>query len=202
MKTKNTESMDLNIKEKLMHIQTMLNAPKNQFNSFGKYNYRSCEDILEALKPLLLEYDCTLTINDEIKSIGSIAYVEAKVTLIDNKTEQTIIVNASAGIDPNRKGMDISQCFGASSSYSRKYALAGLFLLDDVKDADSTNTHDKDLKSIQNLRNPEDEKQWLNKGEPLEKAKEFLSTGGKIEQIEKKYKISKEIRNILENYIP
>jgi hypothetical protein len=125
----------------LLKIQSELKAPKNQFNSFGKYKYRSTEDILEALKPLLLKYECTMVISDNIKEKASIIYCESAVLLID-KQGQRYESCASAGIDPNRKGMDISQSFGSSSSYARKYALSALFLLDDTKDADATNIHD------------------------------------------------------------
>jgi len=125
----------------LLKIQSELKAPKNQFNSFGKYKYRSTEDILEALKPLLLKYECTMVISDNIKEKASIIYCESAVLLID-KQGQRYESCASAGIDPNRKGMDISQSFGSSSSYARKYALSALFLLDDTKDADATNMHD------------------------------------------------------------
>ena len=125
----------------LLKIQSELKAPKNQFNSFGKYKYRSTEDILEAVKPLLLKYGCTMVISDAIKEIGGLIFCESSVVLTD-KDGQTFISYASAGIDPNRKGMDISQSFGSSSSYARKYALQGLFLLCDTKDADATNMHD------------------------------------------------------------
>ena len=133
--------------KQLINIQSELKAPKNQFNSFGRYSYRSAEDILEALKPILLKHGCTLTISDEIKTAGTILYVESTATLCHDG--DCVSVTAQAGIDPNRKGMDISQAFGASSSYARKYALSGLFLLDDNKDADATNTHGKeDLKPL------------------------------------------------------
>ena len=130
----------------LLKIQSELKAPKNQFNSFGKYKYRSTEDILEALKPLLLKYECTMVISDNIKEKANIIYCESAVLLID-KQGQRYESCASAGIDPNRKGMDISQSFGSSSSYSRKYALSALFLLDDTKDADATNMHDKEIQA-------------------------------------------------------
>ena len=120
--------------KKLIKIQNELKAPKNQFNSFGKYNYRSCEDILEALKPLLQKYECTLTITDEIKEVAGIVFVEATACVKDG--EEIEEVKAQAGINPSKKGMDISQSFGSSSSYARKYALNGLFLIDDTKDAD------------------------------------------------------------------
>jgi hypothetical protein len=128
--------------KELLQIQAELKAPKNQFNSFGKYKYRSCEDILEAAKQLLQKYGCTLTLSDYIQTAGSLIYVEAVAT-ITNGTD-TIQVKAQAGIDVNAKGMSIAQSFGSSSSYARKYALSGLFLLDDTKDADATNTHEKE----------------------------------------------------------
>jgi len=128
--------------KELVKIQSELKAPKNQRNNFGKYNYRSCEDILEALKPLLLANECTLTLSDSINEVLGYFYVESNAT-ITNKSGDVYICTAQAGIDPSRKGMDIAQSFGSSSSYSRKYALNGLFLIDDTKDADATNTHDK-----------------------------------------------------------
>ena len=129
----------------LLNIQSELKAPKNQYNSFGKYKYRSTEDILEAVKPLLLKYGCTLIISDRIKEIGGLIFCESYIHFYD-KDASFIEVCASAGIDPNRKGMDISQSFGSSSSYARKYALQGLFLLCDTKDADATNMHGKEEK--------------------------------------------------------
>jgi hypothetical protein len=137
--------------KQLIQIQSELKAPKSQFNSFGKYHYRNAEDILEALKPILLKHGCTLTISDEIKTAGDIMYVESKATLCHEG--DCVSVTAQAGIDPNRKGMDIAQAFGASASYARKYALGGLFLLDDSKDADATNTHGKDSQPIQEALN-------------------------------------------------
>lgn len=189
--------------ETLIAIQNALKVPKNQFNSFGKYNYRSCEDILEELKPILDTYNCLLTISDEVKQIGDYIYIEATCKLFNVESNQQVIVTAQAGIDPNTKGMNIAQCFGASSSYARKYALAGMFLLDDVKDADATNNHEEYKRfPDSNWNKKEDEdKPWLNKGEPLMKAKEFLNSGGTIEQIEKKYKISKEVRTILDAHL-
>jgi hypothetical protein len=125
--------------KELILIQSELKAPKNQFNAFGKYKYRSCEDILEAVKPLLLKYGCTLTIHDEVKEVGGIVFIESTASI--QKDLEGRSVTAQAGIDPTRKGMDIAQSFGSSSSYSRKYALSGLLLIDDTKDPDSTNDH-------------------------------------------------------------
>lgn len=125
--------------KELILIQSELKAPKNQFNAFGKYKYRSCEDILEAVKPLLLKYGCTLTIHDEVKEVGGLVFIESTASI--QKDLEGRSVTAQAGIDPNRKGMDIGQSFGSSSSYARKYALNGLFLIDDTKDPDATNDH-------------------------------------------------------------
>lgn len=125
--------------KELIAIQSELKAPKNQFNAFGKYKYRSCEDILEAVKPLLLKYGCTLTIDDEVKEVGGLVFIEATASI--QKDLEGRAVRAQAGIDPNRKGMDIAQSYGSSSSYARKYALNGLFLIDDTKDPDSMNDH-------------------------------------------------------------
>ena len=173
--------------EKLNKIQTELKAPKNQRNNFGKYNYRSCEDILEAVKPLLSKYNCTLTVSDEIKQVGDVMYVESIAIISDG--ENQVHTKAQAGIDINRKGMDIAQSFGSSSSYARKYALNGLFLIDDTKDADATNDHS--TKAV-------DEKKWLNKDTPeFNKAQVYLKGGGNISNIEAKYKISKEVKDLL-----
>jgi hypothetical protein len=129
--------------KELILIQNELKAPKNQFNAFGKYKYRNCEDILEALKPLLLKYECTLTMEDEVKEVGGIVFIETTVS-IQKEGEGRMegrAVTAQAGIDINRKGMDVAQSFGSSSSYARKYALSALLLIDDTKDPDSTNDH-------------------------------------------------------------
>lgn len=141
----------------LIEIQNELKAPKNQYNNFGKYNYRSQEDILEALKPLLKKYKCTLTVSDDVKEVAGIPMVEAFATIRwDNGKEvEEICVTAQAGIDIKRKGMDISQSFGSSSSYARKYALNGLFLIDDTKDADATNEHKEEKDKWFNPNTPE-----------------------------------------------
>lgn len=174
--------------EKLRKIQTELKAPKNQRNNFGKYNYRSCEDILEAVKPLLDKYKCTLTISDEVREVCGVLFVEA-IAFISDGTD-SVHTKAQAGIDPNRKGMDIAQSFGSSSSYARKYALNGLFLIDDTKDADSTNTHGKGATTT--------EKSWLNKGTAeFKKVQTYLKGGGNISKVEEKYRISKEVKELL-----
>lgn len=123
--------------KKLMNIQSELKAPKGQYNSFGKYKYRSCEDILEAVKPVLAKHGCTLTISDSIELIGNRFYVKATATLHDIDSDKSISVTAYAREAEDKKGQDSSQVTGATSSYARKYALNGLFCIDDTKDADT-----------------------------------------------------------------
>ena len=125
--------------EALIKIQSELKAPKNRTNNFAGYKFRNCEDILEAVKPLLSENNCTLTINDEVKELCGVIFIEATATIKCGKEE--ITVKSQAGIDLNKKGMDKAQTFGTASSYARKYALNGLFLIDDTADSDATNDH-------------------------------------------------------------
>ena len=127
----------MNIYKKLSEVQKELKAPKNQYNSFGKCNYRSCEDILEAVKPLCIEKGLIVTVSDEIEVKQDRYYVKAVVTVIDIDTEQEYQVSAYAREADNKKGMDDSQITGSASSYARKYALSGMFLIDDTQDADS-----------------------------------------------------------------
>lgn len=173
--------------EKLQKIQSELKAPKNQYNSFGKYKYRNCEDILEAVKPLLKEHKCTLNITDEVKEVCGLVFVEAVATISDGKT--IIMSKAQAGIDANRKGMDIAQSFGSSSSYARKYALNGLFLIDDTKDADATNDHATKPKAKPTLKAGTAE---------YKKVFEGLKNGFKMEQVKTKYNVSKQLESQLE----
>lgn len=127
--------------KKLVAVQAALKAPKGQFNKFGGYKYRSCEDILEALKPLLLEQGLQLTITDEPVEVGGRIYIKATATVTDGS--ETATVSGYAREAETKKGMDESQITGTASSYARKYALNGLFLIDDTKDADATNDHQK-----------------------------------------------------------
>ena len=130
----------MNVYEKLIAIQSELKAPKSQYNNFGKYAYRNCEDILESLKPLLKEHKSTIYISDEIVTVLERFYVKATVTFIDAETGEKIINTAYAREEEDKKGMDGSQVTGSSSSYARKYALNGMFAIDDTKDSDFTNT--------------------------------------------------------------
>ena len=136
----------MGINEKLLSVQAKLKAPKSQYNSFGKYNYRNAEDILEAVKPLLLEEGLTLTITDDIALIGNRYYIKATVVLMYE--DESISTVAFAREDEEMKGMALSQITGSSSSYARKYALNGLFLIDDTKDSDFTNQHEKEVKAL------------------------------------------------------
>ena len=133
----------MNVYEKLIAIQSELKAPKSQYNNFGKYAYRNCEDILESLKPLLKEHKSTIYISDEIVTVLERFYVKATVTFIDAETGEKIINTAYAREEEDKKGMDGSQVTGSSSSYARKYALNGMFAIDDTKDSDFTNTTTK-----------------------------------------------------------
>lgn len=139
--------------KELIEIQSKLNAPKGQYNAFGKYKYRSCEDILAAVKPILHETGCTLTISDDIAMVGSRIYIKAIATLT-NGSNETVVTTAFAREEEQKKGMDGSQVTGAASSYARKYALNGLFAIDDTKDADATNqqqTKESDGESLSDI---------------------------------------------------
>ena len=127
----------MTIFEKLSAIQNELKAPKGQYNNFGKYNYRSAEDILEAVKPICKKHKAVLILSDDVRLLGDRYYVEASAKLADLESENCIVVSAFAREEETKKGMDASQVTGATSSYARKYALNGLFNIDDTKDADT-----------------------------------------------------------------
>ena len=133
-----------NVYTKLVEVQSKLKAPKSQFNKFGNYAYRNCEDILEALKPILNQVKAVVNISDEVVLIGERYYIKATVKFIDGETGDVIEASAMAREEESKKGMDSSQLTGSTSSYARKYALNGLFAIDDTKDSDTTNTHGKD----------------------------------------------------------
>ena len=137
----------MSVYKKLMDIQNELKSPKSQYNSFGKYYYRSCEDIQESLKPLLVKFGATVFIKDDIVLVDSRYYVKAIVTFVDIETGNTIESFAYARESEEKKGMDSAQVTGATSSYARKYALNGLFLLDDTKDNDHDSNHQTDVKT-------------------------------------------------------
>ena len=133
------EVKKLNVWQKLNRVQVELKAPKNQRNKFGKYYYRSCEDILEGLKPLLDKYNAIVLLSDETKVEEGRHYIVATATFVDTDNGENVCVKAQAREDENKKGMDGAQLTGSTSSYARKYALNGLFCIDDTKDSDATN---------------------------------------------------------------
>ena len=159
------ETKKMGIYEKLMTVQQNLKAPKNQYNSFGKYKYRSCEDILEGLKPCLKEVKAAVTIDDEIVEVCGRVYVKATAHFHDAETGEMIVNSAYAREPQDKKGMDDSQVTGATSSYARKYALNGLFMIDDTKDADtdeSKNESDSRSKKQDATKTKEVEKQIIS----------------------------------------
>ena len=138
----------MSIYQKLLNIQSVLKCNKSQYNSFGKYHYRSCEDILEAAKPICHKNGCVLTVSDEIIFVGDRYYICATATLTDIETGEQVTNNAFAREEENKKGMDGSQITGTASSYARKYCLNGLFCLDDTKDADTDEFHEATNKTF------------------------------------------------------
>ncbi len=139
--------MTKNIRQKLQGIQSSLKAPKGQTNKFGGYKYRSAEDILEAVKPLLAEWQCVLTVQDEVVEIGGRVYVKATARITDTEHDNSVETTAFAREAEVKKGMDEAQITGSASSYARKYALNGLLCIDDTKDPDATNDHGKSRES-------------------------------------------------------
>jgi hypothetical protein len=172
----------MSINEKLSKIQAELKAKKSKFNSFGKYNYRSAEDILEAIKPFLLEHNVTVTINEGVEELGGMIIMNSVAKISDGK--DSIEAVAVVAVDMDQKGMNSPQKFGSASSYAKKYALGNLLLIDDTADADATNTHGKVAK-------PKLE------GIALTKAKEFIKNGGSKEAIKAKYDIPADIEATL-----
>lgn len=142
--------MSHNIRQKLQGIQSSLKAPKGQTNKFGGYKYRSCEDILTALKPLLAEWGCSIVIDDNLDTCGGRVYIKATASLTDNDSDEVISTSGFAREAEFKKGMDDAQITGSASSYARKYALNGLFAIDDTKDPDATNDHGKSVKATSN----------------------------------------------------
>ncbi len=169
-------------KKRLMELQHELKAPKNLYNNFGKYKYRNAEGILEAVKPMLKKYNMTMIISDEIVQIGERYYIKAVVTLFDVESDDYMSAEALARESLDKKGMDDSQITGTASSYARKYALNGLFLLDDTKDADSDEYHEQ--------TNNESQLKDVITAEQMGKIKlELLRTGVTEEQICETYEV-------------
>lgn len=152
-----------NILTKLNKVQTELKAPKGQYNNFGKYKYRNCEDILEAVKPLLSKYGLVILISDEVEQIGERYYIKARATIYDIESGDNVFNSAYAREEETKKGMDASQITGSASSYARKYALNGLLAIDDTKDSDSQDNGSKPNVATNNSKQTTsgDEKQKL-----------------------------------------
>ena len=165
----------MTINEKLSQIQTKFKSKKSRFNSFGKYYFRSAEDILEATKPFLLELGVSVVINEDLVEDIGLPVIRTTATITDGK--ETINATAVVGIDLDQKGMQMPQRFGAASSYGKKYALGNLFLIDDTQDSDATNNHGKTSTPIIT-------------GRQLAQAKDYVKSGGTIEAIKKKYHLT------------
>jgi hypothetical protein len=180
------------IGEKLCRIQQEFKAKKSRFNSFGKYNFRSAEDILEGLKPMNEKYGVYFTINEQLINANP-PVMTSVATIWDCESGKSIDCSAVVGIDLNQKGMQTPQAFGSASSYGKKYALGNLLLIDDTQDADATNSHGN-----KPAAKPEKEKPSIDvDSEAYNKAVEFVKGGGKLETILTKYNVSKEAEKLL-----
>ena len=168
----------MTIHEKLSKIQKEFKAKKSRFNSFGKYNFRSAEDILEALKPFNEKYNVYFKVDENY--LGD-AIIESTATIVDAEGAMEITASAIVGVDLNQKGMQVPQQFGSASSYGKKYALGNLLLIDDTADADATNTHGKEVKAKATLD--------INT-EAFTKAKQYIESGGTLKAINQKYKLT------------
>ena len=180
---------ELNLK--LAEIQTKLKAKKSSYNSFGKYHFRKAEDILEAIKPFLLQHSVSVTINEELIQDTNVPIIKSTAIITDGK--DSVQATAIVGVDLGQKGMQTAQQFGAASSYGKKYALGNLFLIDDTQDSDATNNHGKSkaVSKIKQAAKPEITRNQFNK------AVEYVKSGGDIEAIKAKYKITTDQENYL-----
>ena len=175
----------MTLNDKLATIQTKFKSKKSRFNSFGKYNFRSAEDILEATKPFLLELGVSVTIIEQLIQSDPFPILESKAIIADG--DGAIHATAIVGVDLAQKGMQMPQKFGSASSYGKKYALGNLFLIDDTADSDAANSHGK--APAANTKNT-----LTSKKDPAyTKAKDYIKAGGKVEAIKAKYALSKEI---------
>ena len=172
------------LNQKLAVIQTKLKAKKSSYNSFGKYYFRKSEDILEAIKPFLIEHGVTVTINEEMISTDPVPTMQSTATFSDG--ENAIHATALVGVDLNQKGMQTAQQFGAASTYGKKYALGNLLLIDDTEDADAGDKPSKAIDKIKQAAKP------AITADQLTKAKEYVAAGGNVTAIESKYKLTNE----------
>jgi hypothetical protein len=188
----------MNLKEKLSTIQNEFKAKKSRYNSFGKYNFRSSEDILEALKPYNKKYGVHFTVKENLTVMGvDFPILHSTATIVDNNSDEFIEATAIVGVDLNAKGQQMPQRFGSASSYGKKYALGNLLLIDDTADSDATNDHSFSNK-VQSL-----EKKIMATKKPLidskniSQAKKFLANGGMMKTLEEKYTITDSARSEL-----
>ena len=166
----------MTLQQKLAKIQTEFKAKKSRFNSFGKYYFRSAEDILEAIKPFLTKYNVTVTVDEKLITEGPVPVLKSTATIHDEKG-MTLSTSAIVGVDLMQKGMQTPQQFGSASSYGKKYALGNLFLIDDTQDSDATNNHKSDF--------------------DVTAAKKYIKSGGTLDAIKKKYKLTPELEKEL-----
>ena len=162
----------MTIQQKLAQIQTTFKSKKSRFNAFGKYSYRSAEDILETIKPYLLKHGVTVTVNEKLIISEPVPVMKVTATIHDEKGIK-ISTSAIVGVDLMQKGMQTPQQFGSASSYGKKYALGNLFLIDDTQDSDASNDHSKTMD-----------------GRQLAQAKDYVKSGGTLDAIKKKYKLT------------
>ena len=177
----------MTLNEKLGTIQTEFKSKKSRYNSFGRYNFRSAEDILEATKPFLIKLGVNVTIKEELIAADPFPIIKSTATISDG--DNAIHADAIVGIDLDQKGMQMPQKFGSASSYGKKYALGNLFLIDDTADSDATNSHGKAPKAKSTLTSEKDP--------AFSKAVDYIKKGGKLEAIKAKYKLSQEIETKL-----
>ena len=191
--------MELTLNQKLSLIQKEFKASKSKFNSFGKYNFRSAEDILEALKPYNEKYQVNFTITESMVESQFLQFPMLRSVASINDDLDTITASAIVGVDLEQKGMQMPQKFGSASSYAKKYALGNLLLIDDTQDPDASNKHDKaETLTPKEISAGLDDKKWLNKNTPeFTKAIEYLKNGGNIATIENKYKMTKVVKDEL-----
>ena len=173
------------LNQKLAIVQTKLKTKKTSYNAFGKYYFRKAEDILEAVKPFLLEQGVSVTINEELIMTDPVPTIKSTATISDGAN--AIHATAVVGVDLNQKGMQTAQQFGAASSYGKKYALGNLFLIDDTQDADGSNDHGKKSNVVSKIKEAAKPAITLDQ---LKKAKEYVQAGGDVEAIKTKYKLT------------
>jgi len=177
----------MTLNEKLATIQTKFKSKKSRYNSFGKYYFRSAEDILEATKPYLLELGVSVTVSESIIAAEPFPIMESKATVTDG--ESAIHATAVVGVDLDQKGMQMPQKFGSASSYGKKYALGNLFLIDDTQDSDAGNSHNTSAKAKSKISSSSDA--------AFTKAMDYIKGGGKLEAIKSKYDLSPEVEKLL-----